>query len=149
MMHIRLNNAEIGSLVAGGPSYYAPLLKSVRDLNLGLYFVQQNCWPFDLPIQNRPVVTLIGDDTEKAIGPNGFHRKSLRRLVRWADNAVMVACAPAPALYACASIMATCLRFKTLIIETRLEQEQAWIDWVTAANPEIRLLIGTGMGGQA
>lgn len=146
--HIRLTDAEINSLIANWPSYYEPLLTSVRDLDLGIYHVQQNCWPIGLPVEDRPVVALIGDDTDKAVGPTGFHDETLRRLVRWADYAALSVGVRSQVPYAGAALLATSCRLKTLVIETRLEQAEAWIDWVTAANVQIRLISVISLGAQ-
>lgn len=149
MAHTRLNNAEIDFLIASGPSYYAPLFISVRDFDLRIWSVGQNRLPIDLPDEGYPVVAVIGDDTDKALGPTGFHSESLRRLVKWADCAVLIACAPSPILYAGAAMLATWHGLKTLAIETRRAEEQAWIDYLSDESSEIRLIIGTGIGGTA
>lgn len=149
MAYTCLTKTEIDFLIASGPSYYAPLLISVRDFGLRLCSVGQNSRPIDLPEEGHPAVVLIGDDANKAVGPTGFHHASLRQLMKWADCAVLIACAPSPILYAGAAMLATWHGLKTLAIETRLAEEQAWIDCLTEANREIRLMIGTGTGGRA
>jgi hypothetical protein len=146
--HIQLSNAEIKSIIVNAPPYYEPLYVALRDHNLDLYIIEQNAQTLDLPRAGRPVLALIGDDTGKTVGPTGFHRTSLRRLVGWADRA-LIATVAAPRLYACAAAMATSFGVNVLVIETPLPAAQDWADFLTEANPQIHLTLGLCAGGRA
>lgn len=148
MAYIQLTSAEIVSLSANVPPYYEPLYVALRDHNLNLYIIEQNSRPIALPKAGRAVLALIGDDTGKSLGPSGFHKTSLRRLVKWADLA-MIATVAAPRLYAYAATMPTSFGLNALVVETPLSGVQAWADFLTDANPQIHVTVGRCIGGRA
>lgn len=149
MIYSHLDRATIDAAIAGAPACYVPLLVTVRDLGLGILSVPQGNRAFAIPQSDRPMVAIIGDDTSHALGPSGFHSKSVAQLLEWAECAVVIACAPSPLLYGAAAVLAGWQQLRTVIVETRPAQEQAWILFVETANPAIRICIGTANGGTA
>lgn len=140
----------IDAMAQTGFVHLIPLLEATRDLGIAFNQVRQVCKRFDVPrMSNRPLVAIICDDTDKAVGPGGFHQKSVRDLIRTAHAAIIVTAAPELAIYATAAITAGVSRRNVVIIETRPEQEIPWIDFVQMAMPNLPLLISSVASGKA
>ena len=117
-----------------GAPHLRPIATAVRDHGCGQGLVMQHAGAFALPT-SRPLIAIIGDDTERALGPVAFHRASLVRLLKACGAVAIVSSDADPAFYASAARVAVVEREHVAIVETRAEQEQAWLDFVHAANP--------------
>lgn len=135
--------ARLDWAIETGTDHLKPIWHAVRDFGCGYLLVTQNAGPFAVPPPERPAIITFGDDTDVALGPAAFHRRSLRRLL------VLVACAAIPEAYASAAGVAAFERRHTVIIETRPEHEIPWLDLVLRIRPGGRLLVCSVRGGTA
>lgn len=127
-----------------------PILEAARDLGIAVFLLGQDRRPFPARVrQVKPLVAVIGDDIDKALGPAGFHRVALRKLINAADNAIILSAAPDPAIYATATAVAGITRRSVVLIETRPEQEIPWGEFIQKAAPSLPLLIVGVEGGTA
>jgi hypothetical protein len=62
---------------------------------------------------------------------------------------VLVACEALPLLYAMAATAAALHRLNSVIIETREEQENPWIEYLLAKRPDGHTALGTTTVGRA
>ena len=84
-----------------------------------------------------PVIVLVGDDTFWALGPEGFDRPSLEKIVRRSGHAVVVTGAPLPLSYNIAATCAARWRRNAVLIETQPARRDAWLDFLKSANRQI------------
>ena len=129
--------------------HLAPLYKAARDHGCIVGIITQGSGRFDPPPAGRPVITIIGDDLAEALGPAAFHERSLRRLLKGVRLAAVVACEPLPEIYASAARHAVLLRKNVVIVETRPEQEIAWVNLIRSIAPDAAFLLGSVKGGEA
>ena len=129
--------------------HLAPLYEAARDFGCLLAMVPQGVGPFDAPGADRPVIAVIGDDLDEALGPSAFDEQSLRRLLRGVRLAAVVACEPLPGIYAEAARHAVLLRKNVVIVETQPEHEIAWFNLIKLIAPDAAFLLGSVKGGTA
>ena len=122
------------------PAHMRPILLATRDHGCAWAVIQQRAGRFDIP-KGKPVIAIIGDDMHAALGPGGFHRKSVRRLLQASRIISIVASEAIPLAYAAAAAAAMGLRLNATIIETRPDQEMQWLALVRAENPSAQLII--------
>lgn len=146
MIEAAIPSSKLEHLSRAGQSHLRPIYAAMRD-GIGLALVRQRSGPFPPP-KTRPFVAIIGDDTDRSLGPAGFHRKSIRRLAAASRGIVVMSCELLPDVYATAAGAAG-LGTSTLIIETRSEHEAEWLALVQAAAPAANLLICTVAAGTA
>ena len=144
-----LSRRRLIALIEQSPAHLVPIWTVVRDHGVIFALVEQGGRPFRLRVTTSPTIALIGDDQEAAHGPAGFHGPSLQAACKRALAAVIVAGAPMPQLYIAAAAVAVLKRRHVVIVETRLEQEIPWIEFIRSACPNIRILVGTVKGGRA
>ena len=124
----------------------APHLRAILSATaagvIGFGHVVQHTGAFRF-VSRRPVVLIVGDDFDLSYGPAAFHRKSLRRFIRYAGAAVIVSGAPDPMPYGAALAGAILTGKNAVIIESRETHEPAWIALVKEAQPGLPLLIST------
>ncbi len=137
-----VHRARLDAAVEHGPAHLRPMYLAVRDHGVSFAVVTQRAGRFAFP-SDKPVVALLGDDLDEALGPAGFHLKSVRRFVASCEGAVIIACDPQPRLYIAAATVAVMLRRNAVIIETRSEHEADWVDLIRSIKPDIRMLLGT------
>lgn len=125
-----------------GPEHFRPIMEAARDHGVGVCVVPQGIERFDLP-RKIPNIVIVGDDMHEAKGPDAFHRKSLVRFIKRASGAVIVSSAPVTAAYAAAATNAALFRQDILIVETRLQFEPDWKDFIETHHPGIALLLCT------
>lgn len=101
----------------------------------------------DLPVDRPPTIILIGDDGDASFGPVGFHKESLLAIASTVDAAVVISSVTQPQLYWAAAAVAVACRRHVAIIETRPEQELAWIAYLRTERPGLKLIVGTVKGG--
>jgi hypothetical protein len=128
-----------------------PIFEAIRDFGVRALIVPQckDNLAEALDEAHDASIVIIGDDTDRALGPSGFHVSSLRRLFRMADHVAVIGSAPPVGVYASLSAIASLERCFVVIIETRPEEEIAWVDFVKSANPELPILLVTTEAGRA
>lgn len=127
-----------------------PILTAVRDFDVGLIFVPQVAEKFRLPRNGvQPLVVLIGDDLDRAVGPEGFHMPSIRRAVRACCHFTVVTASPHPTVYGAAITPTVIGRRHSMLIETRIEHEFAWVEVIQKLAPDKPLVISSVKGGHA
>lgn len=127
-----------------------PVIGAVRDNRAGLLFVAQDSAPFDLPNDpKRPAIIIIGDDFDKSVGPSGFDLPSIRRAVASCCSLAVVSSGAIPEPYAAVTLSAVLMRKNAMLVETRLEHEIEWVNFIRATSPSAPLLISTVKGGRA
>lgn len=131
--------------------HLVPLYLAARDNGIGLMVVWQHSDSFlaDLKSLKGPSVILIADDTDRAVGPDHFHRKSLRHLASIVGGALVVSGAPVTDLYATMVINTIALHINTVIVETRPEHEIPWVNALRNAQPNLPMILSTFHGGHA
>jgi voltage-gated potassium channel Kch len=156
---LRLSRSQIENAIAGGavPEHLVPLKNAVLR-GVRLILVKQSPEPFAIT-HGKPYIVLIGDDLTGARGPAAFHKRSLVRAHRRANGVVIVSSAALPEVYALAAQMATCIgaipraRARklncTLIIESAIVREPAWVELAKKYAPDVPLLLSTVKGGTA
>lgn len=132
--------ARIDTYLATAPDYLRPILVAVRDEGCAWVNVPQKSGRFEIP-KGRPLISIIGDDLHVAMGPAGFHRKSVRRLIAASRFVSIVAGEPKPLAYATPALAAIGMRVNGTIIETRPEFEMQWFGLVKAEAPNAQLII--------
>lgn len=126
-----------------------PIVKAVRDHDVDMAFARQQAGPFRLPNEVRPVIIMVGDDMDSAMGPPGFHLPSIRRCIRGAHAFAVISGAPHPDVYTALALAAVATRRNTMIIETRPEQEIQWVTLVQKLAPKRFIWLSTVTGGHA
>jgi hypothetical protein len=142
-----LSRAQFEAMRSRLPPHLVPCFEAML-FGAGLLVVAQSTAPFRLPTR-RPTVILVGDDTDRSLGPDGFHASSVNRAIRSAGSVAVIACAPVPAAYAGPVRRAVSTRRNAVVIETRPEHEIPWIKLVQRLAPEVPLLVASVEGGRA
>lgn len=142
-MFSKVDKARLSYAIDHGPPHMRPIMTVVRDCGVVLGLVSQGRERFELPQRDRPAILLIGDDVHVAVGPSGFHRKSIKLFAKRCHSAVIVSCAPLVEAYATAALECAALQHDVILVETRIEHETAWKEFIEAARPGIGFLIAT------
>lgn len=137
---------RIEDLARTGQPHLRPIYAAMAA-GAGLLMVRQRSGRFMRPDDPR-FVAIVGDDTDCALGPAGFHAKSMRRLLAAARSVAIIASDIEPAVYATAAAGAL-LGLSSVIVETRPEQEGAWLDLAKREVTSAALLLVTPMEGSA
>jgi len=150
MMHAPSTRAALDEAFATAQPHLKPIIAAVRDQRCGMFFIGQSDDPFRLPHDpRRPAISIIGDDMERAVGPDGFHLPSVRRLIRASAGFAIVSCEPLPHVYEIMATTAALTRCNVLLIETRPEQEIQWLSLIRKLAPDRRVIFATVEGGHA
>lgn len=139
--------AVIEALPPGG-QHLVPLMEMVRDGGVGMMFVSQTPEPFRIP-KAKPAIVIIGDDYDKAVGPERFHMPSVRRAIRDCHVFTVVSSAATTPVYAMSGLAAVLNRKHSMLIETRPEQEIAWVNLIKKLSPGALICLSTVEGGHA
>jgi hypothetical protein len=129
--------------------HLVPLYEAAHDFGCLLAMVPQGAGPFDAPGDDRPVIAVIGDDLDQALGPSAFDEQSLRYLLKGVRLAAIVSCDPLPEIYASAARHAVLLRKNVVIVETQPEHEIAWFNLIKSIAPDTAFVLGSVKGGTA
>lgn len=144
-----INRDVLDAVIAKSPVYLRPVLVAVRDATTGLLLINQGHEPFVTPtVCGRSTISMILDDTDRSVGPLGFHRRSLRRLIRASDAFAVISSSAIGLPYAAMSAVAATGK-ATVIIETRLEHELQWLALIQRVAPKRPLMLCTIEGGRA
>ncbi len=128
-----------------------PVFEAVRDFGVSVLIAPQCRDSLDEALDEArdASIVIIGDDTDRALGPDGFHKPSMRRLLQRATETAVISSAPPEHVYAAMSTLAALGRRFVVIVETRPEQEIAWVEFIQAANPNLPILLVTVEAGRA
>ncbi|WP_070154091.1 hypothetical protein [Sphingobium phenoxybenzoativorans] len=137
--HAPASRARLDEAFEAAPLFLRPMIEAVRNYGCGMLTVGQTKKPFRLP-GDRPAIVIVGDDTDRALGPKAFNFASMRRVVRDCHAFAVVSCEPLPAVYACVASSAVLLRQNVMLVETRPEQEEAWSSLIHKLAPDRPLL---------
>lgn len=127
--------------------HLTPIFEAV-DKAGALYLAVSQCdgsFPphhFSVP-HNRSAIVMLGDDYDAAYGPNGFHKPSVRSAIRSAADVVIVSSGSETPAYLLAVAITVLQGRPVIIIETRLEQEQPWIDFVRSVDVSKHITLST------
>lgn len=137
--------------VAGPYPHMVPVLQAVRDHSLRLMFVQQGRKRIKLRPDHasRPFLSIVYDDGDLCLGPGGFHKSTLRQLLSGVKTVAVISCAATTELYSQMTALPILLGASAMIIETRPEQEIAWVEFVRAITPQPFIVWATVKGGRA
>jgi hypothetical protein len=123
-----------------------------------LICVKQSSEPFAI-VQSGPHIVLIGDDLIGARGPVAFNKRSLIRAHRRSNGVVIISAAARSDVYSSAAQLAIWVagipkararKFNTtIIVETAIAREAAWVDLAKKYAPGAPLLLLTVKGGTA
>lgn len=149
MMIDRATKEQIAAILAmpQTPPYLKPVFEVVRDYGVGYLTMLQNGDGLELDRLNSqvPMITVVGDDTDAALGPSAFDAATLKVLTLRASCIAIISSEPVPNIYTLLSLMTGLLRANTLIIETRPEQEHAWVDYIRALAPHTPVILSTSL----
>lgn len=150
MIHTPATRRRLDKAMESAKPHLRPVIEAVRDHKVGLLFVPQNGAPFRLPDgPKRAAFTIIGDDFEAAMGPEGFHMPSLRRIIRASASFAVVACEPLEQVYDALAFAVATTRKNVLLIETQPEAQAAWTALVRKLAPGRPLTIAQVKGTAA
>jgi hypothetical protein len=150
VQHAPATRAGLTAALTCAPPHLHPIIEAVRDGHVGMMFVGQAADPFRLPNEpGRPAIVIIGDDFDRAVGPSGFHLPSIRRAIRACTAFAVISCEPLPHVYGVSAITATLSRRNVMLIETRPEQELAWLELIQKLAPGRPITLATVEGGHA
>lgn len=147
MQHIS-KRADLDKMLEVAEPHLKPIVKAIRDQGVRMMFVPQDAGSFRLPRGgDRAAITIIGDDMDRADGPEGFHMPSVRRAIRSADWFAVISSGPQVPVYASAAILCANTRRNVLMVETRPEQEIQWVKLIQKLAPGRPLCLATVEGG--
>ena len=136
--------------IATAEPHLRPIVQAVRDHGVDMMFAPQDAGAFRIPAgRTNPVIFMIGDDFDQALGPEGFHLPSIRRAIRACSAFAVISSAPQADAYTTMAITAAATRRNTMIVETRPEQEIPWLALIQKLAPKRFIWLGTVQGGHA
>ncbi|CAM3168292.1 hypothetical protein MEME101129_21955 [Methylobacterium mesophilicum] len=140
-MMLPLTPQEADRLIGHSSSHMKLVFKAMLDCSCGVMLLDQDRSPFGRP--PMPVfIAIIGDDTDEALGPDGFHAASVANLTRSVSEIAIISCEPLKRVYGRSALLARC-GASSLIVETRLEQEASWTRFFGLIAPGKPLTIAT------
>jgi hypothetical protein len=140
---------HLAKVEAEAPAHLAPIVRLVRRGAVNFLFVPQYAGRFVVPPTRRPIVALIGDDLHEAYGPAAFHVDPLSQLISAACRVLIQVCEPTADLYGRAANTAAVYGRHAVLIETRLEQEAPWFEFVKSIAPAMSITLATVIDGTA
>ncbi|MCC6829559.1 MAG: hypothetical protein IT550_15160 [Novosphingobium sp.] len=149
VLHKRATRDSLTRALEGLPDHLRPIVLAMRDYGIGFMFVPQVADAFRLPRDKRTTITVLGDDFDQAVGPEGFHMPSVRRAIRSSHAFAVVSSAPPPDVYSAMATTAAATRANVLLVETRPEQEIQWVNLIQKLAPGRFVWLATVEGGHA
>ena len=139
--------SNLDKALAAAEPHLKPIVRAIRDHNVRMLFVPQAAGAFRVPKGgDRAAITIIGDDFDRADGPEGFHMPSVRRSIRAANWFAVVSSAPPQKLYEAAAALCATTRGNVFMVETRPEQEIQWVQLIQKLAPGRPLCLATVEG---
>lgn len=149
-VHAPASRANLTEALETAAAHLRPVIQAVRDDRIGMLFIGQSADPFRLPRDpQRSAIIIIGDDMHRAVGPEGFHLPSVRRIIRACSAFAVVSSAAPPDVYEAMASTAAVTRCNTLLIETRPECEIQWLSLIQKLVPRRPVILATVKGGHA
>jgi hypothetical protein len=125
------------------------VIAAVRDCGIGMLFIGQHAGPFRIPRDDkRPGVTILGDDFDQSLGPDGFHHASVRRAIRECSGFAVLGGEATADIYAAVTAGAVA-GGRMLIVETRPFHEIPWLELIQKLAPGRPIIWATVKGGHA
>jgi len=95
-----------------------PVFEAIRDFGVSVLIAPQCRDSLDEALDEArdASIVIIGDDTDRALGPDGFHKPSMRRLFRLATETTVISSAPPERVYAGMSTLAALGRRFVVIV---------------------------------
>ena len=126
-------------------AHLAGIIRMIRDYDVQLFLLPQISRPLceELALARRPFIALIGDDTDRALGPDFFDISSLDQLFAVVEAAALISGAARADVYDTIGSLAALYSLNVLIVETRSEQEIAWTKALQRVNPHLPTIICT------
>jgi hypothetical protein len=118
-----------------------PVLAAMLDCGVAPVLVSQDNKAFRLPRGARPPIVIVGEDTDRGLGPAGFQQPSLRRLFRASGGATVISSAAPGDGYAPPTALVVRTRRHAAIVETCIARRPSWIELITKSVPGLPLLI--------
>ena len=131
--------ASITDRLDHAPAHLRAIWLAIRDRDCTYASVLQNSGRFRIPM-GRPVICMIGDDLNCAMGPVAFHRQSLQVYLSKCGYVVIVSSSATVEAYSGAAARAATDRQHVAIIETLPEFEHEWLYLVEACAPRASIL---------
>ncbi|WP_289015535.1 hypothetical protein [uncultured Methylobacterium sp.] len=139
-IHFSLGEATLNEIFSKLGSHMDPVHAAMRA-GCVLITHGQAGHAFDPPRFGIGSIVIVEDDTKASTsGPGGFHRRSIKRLVRRADTFAILSREPVLQAYAEAAAKAQeggC----ALIVETSPQHEIAWLKAILTAAPGREILM--------
>lgn len=144
------SRATLDDAMATAEPHLRPIVQAVRDHGVDMLFASQDAGAFRVPAgRHNPVIFMIGDDFDQALGPEGFHLPSVRRAIRACSAFAVISSAPQADVYEGIARMAALTRRNVMLIETRVEQELQWMGLIQKLAPKRFIWLATVEGGHA
>jgi hypothetical protein len=123
-------------MASGRAQHLAPIVEALKS---GIWWViiigDKAAITIPKRLRGRPFLATIGDDYLKPEGPSAFHLRSLRKVLGRAHSVYVMSGAPNPKAYEAAADGAVA-GLNTVIVETRIEEELSWLDYVRRHAPK-------------
>ena len=148
LLHSAIPRARFDEAMLQAADHLKPLVAAVRDDGCVWGTVLQHSGSF-APPGGKPTILVLGDDMLTALGPAAFDRASVDGFVKTCAFGAIISCAPLPTVYAAAARHAAVSRGNSVIVETQLTEERAWIERLKAIRPDISLVVATVQPGHA
>ncbi|MBN6820705.1 hypothetical protein JRF84_14070 [Methylobacterium organophilum] len=130
--------AALDRALERAPAHIAPAILAVRDHGCAYVIAAQSPRAFTIPT-GKPVIVQIGDDMLTSLGPPGFSLRSLRRFLPTCRVAAIMSGAPVPLAYERAVRAAVERRVNVAIVETQIQHEEEWADYIEAVAPHMEM----------
>lgn len=138
---VDVSYADLRNMESSAPAHLKPILSAVRDHDCGLLMIlHQSNDAFEMPNDGRPTIVWLGDDYDRAVGPEGFDTKSLHAALS-VSTPFVISGEPIVEYYATAAAIAAFGRFNVVLIETRPDQRDAWAELIKDVCPGHKLAI--------
>jgi hypothetical protein len=118
-----------------------PVLDAMLDCGIAPVLVSQHDKAFRLARDASPSVVIVGEDTDRGLGPTGFQQPSLRRLFLASGGASVISSAAPGDGCALSTVPVVRTRRHAAIVGTCVAWRTSWIEAITKAVLGLALLI--------
>lgn len=151
----QIDKAQADKILASdiAPAHVKAIVQAMCDYGIGWFFIPQTTAP--IPNESfdevESYIAIVGDDQDCAKGPQAFDQATLRRLIKTSSCIAIESSDIVVNIYSMCSTLAGMLQTGAMIIETRPEQEQAWLDYVRSVSKTIPIILSSPImnGGTA
>ena len=138
--------ALLTDLISNGPEHLRAACIAVRDFDCALNTLSPGNSPV-VAYRDKPTIALLTDCRGGARGPEGFDRASMAAFIRTCGLTVVISAENTVIPYSMAAAVAAFGRQNVLIVDTLVEQEIAWTNFVRDAAPSVRSMLISPIGG--